>query len=81
MAPTSIRPQTRCTINVTPVQDAPDARTDATLTVPESAGPTALAVLANDVEVDGETMLITSTSTPARTVIVAITGGGTGPDL
>ncbi len=65
------------TINVTPVQDPPDARTDASFTVPESAGPTALAVLANDVEVDGQTMTITAVSTAAHGV-VAITGSGTG---
>ncbi len=64
-------------INVTPVQDPPDARTDASFTVPENAGPTALAVLANDVEVDGETMSITGVTQPAHGV-VAITGSGTG---
>jgi hypothetical protein len=65
------------TIAVTPVNDVPNAVNDAGLTVPESAGPTALAVKANDTDIDGDTLLITAATNGAHGA-VAITGGGTG---
>ena len=64
-------------VTITPVDDAPIARNDTTLSVPESAGPRALAVLANDIEYDGETLHITAKTNGAHGT-VAITGGGTG---
>ena len=64
-------------VTITPVDDAPIALNDTTLTVPESAGPRALAVLANDIEYDGETLHIIAKTNGAHG-IVAITGGGTG---
>jgi hypothetical protein len=65
------------TINVTPVNDAPHAGNDAGLTVPESAGPTALSVKANDTDVDHDPLLITAVTNGAHGT-VAITGGGAG---
>ena len=65
------------TIDVTAVNDAPNAVNDAGVTVPEGAGPTAVAVLANDVDPDGDTMTIT-VKTNGTHGAVAITGGGTG---
>jgi Big-like domain-containing protein len=59
------------------VDDPPDARTDVGVTIPESAGPTAIAVLANDIELDGEALAITGKSNGAHGT-VSITGGGTG---
>ena len=64
------------TIDVTPVDDLPVAHNDVAFTVPESAGPTSLAVLANDTDPD-DVLHIVSTTTAAHGV-VAITGGGTG---
>ncbi len=64
-------------VNVTPVNDNPVAHTDTTLTVPENAGPTALAVLLNDTDADNDALVITSTTAAAHGV-VTITGGGTG---
>ncbi len=55
----------------------PNARNDVNLTVPESAGSTALDVLANDTDPDGDTLLITA-KTNGDHGKVAITGGGTG---
>ena len=64
------------TIDVTPVDDLPVAHNDVAIVVPESAGPTGLAVLANDTDPD-DVLLIVSTTAAAHGV-VAITGGGTG---
>ncbi len=60
-----------------PVEDPPNAVNDAGLTVPESAGATALAVGTNDTDADGDTLTITGTTNGAHGT-VAITGGGTG---
>lgn len=65
-------------VTVTPVNDAPTAVADAP-TVAKDAGPTALAVLANDLIAPdtGETLTITAVTQPANGTVV-ITGGGTG---
>jgi hypothetical protein len=65
------------TLDVTAVNDAPNAVNDAGVTVPEGAGPTYVAVLANDIDPDGDTMTITA-KTNGTHGAVAITGGGTG---
>ncbi len=65
------------TVTITPVNDKPDARNDTSFTVPESAGARTIPVLANDIEVDGDTLLIIGKTNGAHGV-VAITGGGTG---
>jgi hypothetical protein len=64
-------------VTITPVNDAPIAHADVSLTVPESAGARALAVLANDTDVDGDVIKI-KTVTQGHHGSVAITGGGTG---
>ena len=64
-------------VTITPSDDPPNALNDAGLTVPESAGPTAFNVLANDIEVDGETLRITAKTNGAHGA-VTMTGGGTG---
>jgi hypothetical protein len=66
------------TIDVSPVNDKPNAVNDASLTVPESAGARSLPVLANDTDVDGGTTLKISKVTQGGHGSVAITGGGTG---
>jgi DNA/RNA endonuclease G (NUC1) len=63
-------------ITVTNVQDAPDAVNDAT-TVVEDSGANAIDVRANDSDVDGDTLSVTSV-TQGTHGSVAITGGGTG---
>ena len=65
------------TVTITPVNDPPNAVNDAGLTVPESAGATALAVTSNDTDVDHDTLTITGKTDGAHGT-VAITGGGTG---
>ncbi len=66
------------TVSVTvAVNHAPNAANDAGLTVPESAGPTTLAVKTNDTDADGDTMTITGKTNGAHGT-VTITGGGTG---
>ena len=65
-------------VTITPVNHNPLAPNDAGLTVPEGAGATALNVLGNDSDVDGDTLTITSEDHIAAHGTVAITGGGTG---
>jgi len=65
------------TITITGINDKPSAVNDGSMTVPEGAGPTALAVLANDSDPDGDTLKITAV-TNGTLGTVAITGGGTG---
>jgi hypothetical protein len=65
------------TVTITPVEDPPNAVNDAGLKVPESAGPTALVVKANDTDPDGDTLTITGKTNGSHGT-VAITGGGTG---
>jgi hypothetical protein len=63
-------------LSVTPVDDAPVAVNDSA-TVLEDSGATAIAVLANDTDVDGGAKAIALTTQPAHGT-VAITGGGSG---
>ena len=64
-------------INITGANRPPNAVNDVTFSVPEGAGPTTLAVLANDDDPDGDTFDITARTNGAHGT-VAITGGGTG---
>jgi VCBS repeat-containing protein len=64
-------------VTISPVNDIPNAVNDATLTVPENAGATTLAVKANDTDADGDTLVISGATNGAHG-LVAITGGGTG---
>ena len=64
------------TVDVTARNDAPIANGDS-LTVARNAAATAVNVLVNDTDVDGDTLTITAASTPSKGV-VAITGGGSG---
>jgi len=63
-------------VTITPANDTPNAVNDQK-TVPEGAGATAVAVLANDTDVDGDTLTITGKTNGTKGT-VAITGGGTG---
>ena len=66
-------------VTITPVNDPPVAATDAMgLTVPEGAGATALPVLANDLDVDGDISRSPARPRTAHGGTVVITGGGTG---
>lgn len=64
------------TVTVTAVDDAPVAVND-TASVTEDDPATAIAVLANDTDVDGGPIAIVSVTQPAHGTVV-ITGGGTG---
>ncbi len=63
-------------VTVTPVNDEPDADNDS-VTIPEDAGPTAVAVLVGDIDIDDDPLEIVATTNGAKGV-VAITGDGTG---
>jgi hypothetical protein len=64
------------TVIVTPVDDAPVALADA-FTVAEDSAATALAVMANDTDIDGGPATITSAMQPENgTVVVAADGSG-----
>jgi VCBS repeat-containing protein len=63
-------------VTVTCEDDVPVAVADAA-TVAEDADPTAVAVLANDTDVDAGPISITAITQPAKGIVV-ITGGGTG---
>ncbi len=67
------------TITVDPVNDPPNAANDVGLSVHQNAGPTPLAVLANDSDLPdtGETLKIVTHSAAGHGT-VTITGGGTG---
>ncbi len=67
---------TTVTVTVTCVDDDPVAVADAA-TVAEDSGANAIAVLANDTDVDGGTIEVQSVTQPTNGA-VAITGGGTG---
>ncbi|HET9425656.1 MAG TPA: Ig-like domain-containing protein, partial [Gemmatimonadaceae bacterium] len=67
---------TTVTVTVTCVDDNPLAVADAA-TVNEDSGANAINVLANDTDVDGGSISITSVTQPANGAVV-ITGGGTG---
>ena len=64
-------------VTISAANRRPNAANDAGLIVPESAGATALDVLANDTDPDGDSLAITAT-TNGNHGKVAITGGGTG---
>jgi large repetitive protein len=64
------------TVTVTPVNDRPNAVNDSAM-VAEDSGATSIDVRANDTDVDGDTLTITSVTQPANGTVV-ITGGGTG---
>ncbi len=63
-------------VTITCVDDLPTAIAD-TATVTEDSGATAIAVLANDTDIDAGPQTITATSTASHGTVV-ITGGGTG---
>ena len=63
-------------MTITAVNDKPDAVGDAK-TLDEDAGATAIDVLGNDDDIDGNALTITSVTQGAKGS-VAITGGGTG---
>ena len=63
-------------LSVTPVNDAPVA-VDDVATVARNAPATAIPVLGNDVDVDGESLRITARTSGSKGQVV-ITGGGTG---
>ncbi|MEX3015135.1 cadherin-like domain-containing protein [Gymnodinialimonas hymeniacidonis] len=63
----------QATVNVTPVNDAPDAVND-NATTPEDT-PVTIDVLDNDTDVDGDTLTITGASVPADQGTVEIVGG------
>jgi hypothetical protein len=63
-------------VHITPVNDAPVADDDE-FGVAEDASATALAVLAGDTDVDGDTLTIIAKTNGAKGTVV-ITGGGTG---
>ncbi len=65
------------TVRVFVVCDSPPVAVDDTLTVSEDAAATAVAVLANDTDVDGGPMSVASVTQPAHGTVV-VTGGGTG---
>jgi Bacterial Ig domain/WD40-like Beta Propeller Repeat/Beta-propeller repeat len=56
-------------VNVASVQDAPSANDDAA-TVPEDSGPSAINVLANDSDVDGDALTVTSVTQGAHGSVV-----------
>ena len=64
-------------VKVECVDDPPVAVND-TATVQEDSGATAIDVLANDTDIDGEPKQVESVTQPANGTVV-ITGGGTGP--
>ncbi|MDC8011166.1 tandem-95 repeat protein [Tahibacter soli] len=64
------------TITINPIDDAPVAVND-TATVLEDAVATAVNVLANDTDIDGGPISVTSVTQPLNGIVV-ITGGGTG---
>jgi VCBS repeat-containing protein len=66
----------RATVDVSCVPDNPTATDDAA-TVAEDAAATAIPVLANDADPDGDPLAITSVTQPAHGTVV-VTGGGTG---
>ncbi len=63
-------------VTITPVNDNPDAVNDA-VTVAEDSGSTAVNVLTNDTDADGDTLSITAKTNGTNGTVV-ITGGGTG---
>jgi hypothetical protein len=64
-------------VTISATNDRPVAAGDLGFTLPENAGSTAFAVMANDTDADGDTLTITGTSRPTHGTIT-VTGGGTG---
>jgi len=64
-------------MTISGVNNAPHAGNDVSVTVPESAGATGIAVMANDTDLDGDTLLITGKTNGAHGTVV-ITSGGAG---
>jgi hypothetical protein len=64
-------------VTITPVNDPPVALNDTAFTVQQGSGASPLAVMSNDSDLDGDTLLITARTNGAHGV-VTITGGGTG---
>ena len=64
-------------VTITGVNDVPNAVNDGSMVVPEGAPATALAVLANDTDADGDILKITAV-TSGTLGVVRITGGGSG---
>jgi uncharacterized protein (TIGR03382 family) len=62
------------TVNVTATNSAPTANDDA-VTVAEDSGATAVDVLANDTDPDGQTLTVTSVTQPAAGGTVVLAGG------
>ena len=62
---------------ITGVNDPPTAGNDGSMSVPEGAAATVLAVLTNDTDPDGDTLKMTKV-TSGKLGTVAITGGGAG---
>ncbi|HEX8699421.1 MAG TPA: Ig-like domain-containing protein, partial [Myxococcaceae bacterium] len=65
------------TVIVEPVNDAPVGGDD-TFSVNSNGGPAELNVLANDTDVDGDTLTVTAVTQPTSGGTVTITTGGTG---
>ena len=62
-------------VNITGANRVPNAVNDVGLSVHEGAGATALPVLANDDDPDGDTFTIVSNTTPAHGVVTILPGG------
>jgi VCBS repeat-containing protein len=62
------------TVNVTPVNDAPVATADAR-TMAEDGGPTAVAVLANDTDVENDTLSVVAVTQPANGAVTFTPAG------
>jgi len=63
------------TVDVSAMNHPPNAVNDPTQSVKEGAGPTALDVLANDSDIDGDTYVIISATAPAHGVVTILPGG------
>ena len=62
------------TVTVTPVNDAPVAVAD-TATVAEDAAATSIDVVANDTDIDGDTLSLTAVGTPDQGGAASVSGG------
>ncbi len=61
------------TVTVTAVQDAPVA-TDDSVSVVEDSGSTAIDVLANDIDVDGDTLVVSAVTQPSQGTVTLTNG-------
>ena len=62
-------------VNVTPVNDAPDAVDDNAMTIEDTS--VVVDLLANDTDLDGDTLMVTSVTVPAEQGTVVDNGDGT----